>query len=433
MGIFSTGRRALAFAAALAGLGALAATPANANPENPAFGQVRFHQGPTTTRLAIEPRQVHDHPGQDFANWRGFMTFPEFTAAQKQLIAAAKSGGGAARPGGGGGGGGGGGTATIPYWESQITSPLDSKTYTMSMVGTNPYTTSTVTTITYVPIVLVATVGKNVYDPTKPGCGDTVSVADRFFNSPLFKDTTYNSNGVSITDQFASAFQRANFWSTVGSKSYGVRLAPSVAQPIVVNVSLRGTTYNVSCPDGSANHLAAVAINTFDSAIRNVIAQYSTPTQLPIVLTYNIVESQNGQCCILGYHNAVAVTGGVQTYATGAYVDDGIFNGTADISVWSHEITEWLDDPFVQASVAGGGSDDLTPSWGHIGQVGGCQNNLEVGDPLSGTEYTQPYNGFTYHYQDLAYKDWFYRTPSEGTSGRYSFVGQFTTTQGPCV
>ena len=26
-----------------------------------------------------------------------------------------------------------------------------------------------------------------------------------------------------------------------------------------------------------------------------------------------------------------------------------------------------------------------TPKWGHIGQVSGCQSNLEVGDPLSGT------------------------------------------------
>lgn len=408
----------------------MSSAPAMANPVNPSFGRVQFHQGPTTTRLQLEPKQVQSHPGQQWANWRGYMTYPEFTAAQKQMIrdTLAKAGGG--KPGSGGTASS---TATIPYWEAQITSPLDNQTYTMSMVGSNPYTTAQVTNITYVPIVLVATVGKHVYDPTKPACGDVASVQDRFFNSPLFNTSTYNSNGISISDQFVSAFQRANFWSTVGGKTYGINLVPSVAQPIVVNVSMPGQTYNVSCPNGSANTLASVSINTFDSAIQNVIAQYATPNQLPIVLTYNIVESQNGQCCILGYHNAVAVTGGVQTYATGAYVDSGIFSGTADISVWSHEIAEWLDDPFVQAAVAGGGSDDLTPAWGHTGQVSGCQNNLEVGDPLSGTEYTQNYNGYAYHYQDEAYKDWFYRTPSEGTGGKYSFVGNFTTTQGTCI
>jgi hypothetical protein len=259
-----------------------------------------------------------------------------------------------------------------------------------------------------------------------------VQVSQRFFASPLFQNANFTSNGVAITDQLASAFQRASFWSYVGGTAYGVRLQPSVAQPIVVNVSLRGQTYNVTCSNGKKITLAAISINTFDSAIQSVIAQYSTPDKLPIVLTYNIVESQNGQCCILGYHSLMPVTGGVQTYATGAYVDNGIFTGTNDISVWSHEITEWLDDPFVQASVAGGGADDLTPAWGHVGQVSGCQDNLEVGDPLSGTSAPVAGANFTYHMQDLAYYDWFYRTPSHGTGGKYSMLGTFTSTQGTC-
>lgn len=428
-------RKALAVVAAVAGLGLAASSDTGfANPPDTSFGAIKFHQGPTNRKITVTRRQIQDHKGSPFASWVGYSTFPEFTAVQKRMIQQAKSGGGTAAKGGKpstGGGGSGSGTATIPYWEAPITSPLDGQTYTMSMVGSSPMAaTPQSTTITYVPIVLRATVGNHTYDPTQPACDDTVPVATRFFNSPLFQNTSFNSNGVAITDQLASAFQRASFWSYVGGKTYGVKLAPSTTTPIVVDVKLRGQTYNVTCSNGTATTLAAVSINTFDSAIQSVIAQYATPTQLPIVLSYNIVESQNGQCCILGYHNAIPVSGGVQTYATGAYVDSGIFTGTQDISVWSHEIAEWLDDPFVQASVAGGGSDDLTPAWGNIGQVSGCQNNLEVGDPLSGTSSAiSSSGGFTYHTQDLAYYDWFYRTPSHGTGGKYSFLGNFTSGQ----
>jgi len=429
-------RTAVTLVAALMGLGAASAS---ANPVDKGFGPVQFHQRGPNPNIVIDPRQERDNPGQGLSELTGVSTFPDFTPVQKRMIAQAKgqpTGGGTAAGHGkpGGGGGGGGGTLTVPYWESTLVSPLDNQTYKMSMVGSSPFAaTPTATTITYVPIILRATVSRRVYDPTQPACDDATPISQRFFNSPLFQTTTFNSNGTAITDQLASAFQQASFWSYVGGKGYGVRLQTSV-QPIVVDVSMSGQTYNVTCSNGKKITLAAVSINTFDATIQSVIAKYSTPDKLPIVLTYNIVESQNGQCCILGYHSAVAVTGGVQTYATGAYVDHGIFTGTDDISVWSHEITEWLDDPFVQAAVAGGGADDATPAWGHIGQVSGCQGNLEVGDPLSGTEAALAGTGsFTYHMQDLAYYDWFYRTPSHGTGGRYSFLGGFVDTQGACV
>ena len=425
---------AIAAALSLAGIG-LAGSAVEANPVDPSFGPIAFHQAPVQRRIVVEPQQIREHPGKPFADWIGYSTFPDFTQSQKDMIHAAK---GSAKGGGhggghGGGGGGGGGTATVPYWESQITSPLDGQSYTMSMVGSSPYASSpSSTTITYVPIVLQVTINNVTYDPTQPACDDTVPVQDRFFNSPLFYTGGWNSNGTVVTDQFASAFQRANFWSKVAGTSYGVELAPSVANPIVVSVSLRGTNYNLTCSNGKKINLGAVSINSFDSAIQGIIAQYSTPGQLPIVLTYNIVETSGG-CCILGYHNAVPVSGGVQTYATGAYVDGGIFTNTDDVSVWTHEIGEWLDDPFVQASVAGGGSDDLTPAWGHVGQVSTCQNNLEVGDPLTGTEAnTGVFNGYIYHVQDLAFKDWFYRTPSEGTGGMYSFLGSFDSVPPAC-
>jgi hypothetical protein len=440
-----------------AGLAAGSGVGQAAAPLNPAFGPIKFHQAATSRRIVVSGQQIRENPGEPFAAWVGYSTFPDFTPAQRRMISdnlqAAKGGGGGSAKGGKPGPSPSPsptptpGTGTIPYWQSDNSkwsgsSPTyNGTTYTVSMVGPNPYDSSTWNsannTVTYVPIILKVTIGKHTYDPsTQKACGDSQTVANRFFSSPLFNSANYSSNGTPVSGQLTTAFQRANFYSKVsgtGGSNFGITLT-SLANPITVAVSFSGRTYTVSCGSGSST-LGSVDINTFDSAIQSIIAQYAPdPKMLPVILTYNVVQSQYGQCCILGYHNAVALSsGGVETYATGTYVDPGVFSGISDISIWSHEIGEWLDDPFVQANVPGGGSADLTPGWGG-GQVSGCQNNLETGDPLTGTlfniSYTDPLGtGFQFHTQDLAFKDWFYRSgTSDGTGGKYSFLGTF---QGP--
>ena len=85
---------------------------------------------------------------------------------------------------------------------------------------------------------------------------------------------------------------------------------------------------------------------------------------------------------------------------------------------------EWQNDP---------NTVNPTPSWGNIGQVSGCQTNLEVGDPLSGTTIADNLNGFTYHPQELAFFSWFYhQNPSLGVNGWYSNKGTFKTFAAPC-
>lgn len=90
----------------------------------------------------------------------------------------------------------------------------------------------------------------------------------------------------------------------------------------------------------------------------------------------------------------------------------------------SHEIAEWIDDPGVH---------NFTPRWGNIGQVVGCQGNLEDGDALTATNLpgiAGP-NGFTYYVQELVFFSWFFRTPSLGAGGLFSDNGTFTTDAGP--
>ena len=103
-----------------------------------------------------------------------------------------------------------------------------------------------------------------------------------------------------------------------------------------------------------------------------------TETTLPIFELRGVVmfDGSPNSCCILGYHSFKATAAGKQTYATAEYESSGRFAGVNDVSTLSHEVAEWQDDPF---------GNNPTKPWGNIGQVVGCQSNLEVGDPLSGT------------------------------------------------
>jgi hypothetical protein len=315
----------------------------------------------------------------------------------------------------------------LPTWTSSIKSPLDGNTYNFTIVGTNPQTSAVNTTVTYVPIVLVLKFpGGVTLDPTKPGCGDTVSVENRFYKGPSFVATPLTSNGISVgTVQINDAFQRAEFWKYTSGTSYGVTLkASGPVKVITMNAPSGSVTAGGVC-SGSNHDIGEIDYNAFANLINSIDVQYAKANQIPLVLTYNTFETSGG-CCIIGYHGTFAPkSGGTGAFAVSAYNDPGIFSvPIEDIHAWTHEIGELFNDPYIN---------NATPAWGHVGQQSGCQNNLEVGDPLTGTPFIVKYNGFTYHPQELAFFSWFFRqAPSVGTGGLYSFEGTFKTAQGAC-
>jgi hypothetical protein len=319
-------------------------------------------------------------------------------------------------------------STTIPYFNGSVQSPLDSRTYNYQIVGSDPTKTNKTTQVKYVPIVLRVTFSDGtVLDPTKPGCNDTVSVQNRFFKGPNFIPTPLTSNGINVgKTQVTDAFQRAEFWTVMKGSKWHTVLKTALAPVVVdINAPSGSTTQGGTCSDQKkvSHRIGMIDINSYDNIVTSLASQYATPTEVPVVLTYNVLLTSGG-CCILGYHSAFGRSSGTQTYAVGVYNDAGIFNGPLeDIHVWTHELGELLNDPFVNNG---------TPAWGHVGQVGGCQNNFEVGDPLTGTAYTLKYKNFTYHPQELAFFSWFYRTPSTGTGGKFSFEGTFTSAQGAC-
>lgn len=344
---------------------------------------------------------------------------------------------------------------TVPYWTETVKSPLDGITYNVSMVGSSPFAPHpSNTNVTYVPVAVRIHLGGFTLDPSAPSNCDAQSPARRFFNSIIFRPTTFVSNGVNVSaipggTQFEFAFQRANFWNAVKGTTYGVTLVPSRLDTIVVDWSPSDPSDFVeSVPDncGGNTPVAVVNINEFNNELLAIAATYAKPNQVPVSLADDVaiyVGPNTNNCCVLGYHNAVAVPGGTQLYAVGAYFDTNqVFGGRfPDITVWSHELGELIDDPFVQSGNTLPADSDLTPAWGHTGQVSGCQDNLEVGDPLTpaqagnfGVYPVTGVGGFVYHHQDLAFISWFYRTASGSTGASGSFNGNLPGTgQGVCV
>ncbi len=352
-------------------------------------------------------------------------------------------------------------TPGLPTWRFNVHSDRDGNNYTGVMVGKNPFNedsgrTSVATQI--VPIIfkthtvgtsvdanaIIATApGDNTFNPTHP---DPACLGSRnnnplrlFQQSPIFQSTDFNYGGTDVgRTQTTDAFQRANFWKVVNREDYHVTLGPvSTFNAITVDVpAANGLALATTAlgPPAFCAPMAIVDANLFDLFINNNILPALAPHGVnhgtfPIFLLYNAVLSDGDptnllNCCILGYHGT-GNNDSTATYSPMDFDSTGLFGISGlDIATASHEVGEWMDDPF---------GNNPTPAWGHTGQVPGCQGNLEVGDPLSGTEAPRIImpNGFTYHIQELAFFSWFYSARSTGVGGWFSDNGTFLTNAGP--
>jgi hypothetical protein len=351
-------------------------------------------------------------------------------------------------------------TNTVPLWTYFTESPRDGMAYTGVIVGRNPLTGGGSANVpTYVVPIAINTsqIGTSVDPQTgaiSTSAGNTTfdpTVADRsclsgpnnvpvnlVLQSPVLQSATFDFGGTVVgTTQYVDAFQRANFWKAVGddANDYHVLLGPVKTLPAI--------TLNVPAVNGLALSTSALGISGcsplgiidvvwfdkyLDSTLLPALAKRGVnASNLPTFLLHNVVMAYPvtnlNTCCILGYHSTTA-TVPIQTYAAFNFDSTGLFSPAyEDTSTMSHEIAEWMNDPF---------GDNATPAWGNTGQVQGCQSNLEVADPLSGTSappIVMP-NGFTYHLQELAFFSWFYGSPSTAIHGWFSDNGTFLSDAG---
>jgi len=331
-----------------------------------------------------------------------FMVIPRATSAQAELRTAAAA-------------------PNITMWSSSFT--FQGTTFPFTMIGTNPASGSATTTVPVVIIPIRYTFSNgNSLSANGTVCNDTQTSVQRVQNSPIFQNAGYSPGGTNVgTTQYEDAYQRANFWGNVSTTSpnYHVVLNFTTAALQTISVPRRsGTTVAGPCA-----RIGEVDINFFDARAQSIITSLGIPaTSLPLFVSYNTFLTSGGSCCILGYHSA---TGTNHTYAVAAYSDPNIFSvPIQDIHALSHEIGEWMDDPF---------GNNIVPAWGNVGQVSGCQNNLENGDPVTGIAFTVTQNGFTYHPEDLVFLPWFSRqSPSSSVNHWYTFLNSFSAPQAVC-
>jgi hypothetical protein len=351
-------------------------------------------------------------------------------------------------------------------WTYNIRSARDDHTYQGAVVGHNPFGTPGTDRIPtfIVPLIIrthrIATSidpttfrfttivdGDTTIDPTLPDhtCLSDPNNVPVTVNqqSPMFTPTRFVFGGTDVgITQYLDAHQRASFWNVLGSRvdDYHVLLDPvQITPPVVLDVppneglaltdpNLFGFPY---C--APLQLLNFVWLDTYlNQTVLPQLSQIGVNNgTLPIFLQYNSMEgddfTQIACCFAVGYHAFVGDPFGTQTYAVADFDTTGLFTVTGDglgTEILAHEIGEWGNDPY--------GLNEAPP-WGNIGQViGGCQDDTEVGDPLSGTNIpniTMP-NGFSYRIQELAFFSWFFGPPSTAANGWYSNNNTFKTDAG---
>jgi hypothetical protein len=304
----------------------------------------------------------------------------------------------------------------LPQWNGSFTDQLG-QTINFTMVGGDPATTNATSKVRVyiIPIRMVfgAKNGNMTFDPLAVTLPNGQTLVQNILASPLFsKGVRFNLGGVKVGfGQYIDTFERANFWSSVSTNTnyHVVFVNPTVLPEQTITVTPRQGQV-ITNPFGS-NPAGEMYVNAFDKEVVAMMAGLPQikPNVLPLFITYDtyLTEVPLQGCCIGGYHSAIGSQPGGQTYAYTTYEDEaGSFS--QDVSAMSHELGEWMDDPFVDNSV-------------------NCLDNtlMEDGDPLENNAnygaYPYTLNGFTYNLQSLVFIDYFGAPTTGPVNGWYSF------------
>ncbi|MDQ2859250.1 MAG: hypothetical protein M3T55_00675 [Pseudomonadota bacterium] len=291
-------------------------------------------------------------------------------------------------------------SGALPTWSFTYT--YNGQHYSDKFVGNAP-TGAAVTVPAFIIPLKIVVAGQTFTTSTVQPNGKT-ALKDTTA-SPIFKSNVdFKEAGVDLgKTQYEDAYQRESFWPTVlGNPGYHVLLGkPKVLPEVTLNVPSGsgsvGTEFGVK--------VALVDINYMDGQLRSILAKNSqiTADSVPVFEAYDTYETSGG-CCIGGYHSY----NGTVPYMLFDYVTKvtpGAFS--QDVSALSHEMGEWLDDPFTNNNSPCG--------------------IYENGDPL---EREANYGGYpyvvgtmTYNLQDLAQPPYFGAPASTTLDGRASFQG----------
>jgi hypothetical protein len=302
--------------------------------------------------------------------------------------------------------------ASISQWHGSF-KDNHGTTRNFVMIGPDPSTNNSTTTIPFfvVPVVMkYAAFGNQTFNPKTDTYSNGQTVLKNFLASPLVKSVIdFQSGGEDMgKTQYIDAFQRGTFWNSVKTNTnYHVVLgSPTVLKPMKITVQ-SGQGVVEKNPFGS-QQVGTYGFGPMDSQINSYIQSHSaiTPDTFVFFISHNIFLTSGG-CCIGGYHYSTSRSTTSQSYGYTTLVTEHSFS--QDVSAASHEIGEWMDDPFPGNNVVG------------------CNDNgwLEVGDPEEGFSnwggVGYKHKGFTYNLQDLVYMPYFGAPKSTSVNSQWSF------------
>ncbi len=348
---------------------------------------------------------------------------------------------------------------TVPYWSSSFTDPTNLLSYPFTMVGSDPGLGQSTTVDTMiVPLsfrfvagaqpVSVLNLLSSGYIATaqKATMNGADNVADAIA-SPIFTPTNFAAISGDTGVQFGDAFARAQF-GKVGTGYHVILDQPRVADTVTIQVP---ETEGVAVLNPAGVLVGRVDSTWFRGQLAALIDDMNLkPTTLPIFLTNNVVLYSGNflRCCTLGGHGAgspasdaaISLAGKdkIRTFVYAAYLTPNSsftppyivppFIGLSDINSLSHEIAEWIDNPF--------GINVVQPYHIPGAPPSVCSADLETGDVLSGVWFSMPGNpnsaaGKVWHPQDEVFLNWFARdgedSPIAPAPGLYTFAGPMTT------
>jgi hypothetical protein len=308
---------------------------------------------------------------------------------------------------------------SFPTWQGSLTSA--GTNYPFTMVGRNPRKGGETETDTSM-ILLSFVFEEFVDDQGNNIVIDSSGVVDDVVNSPNFVATRY-ANGFA---QFSDAVQRASFFPVAKRDWHTSINQPRLLTPVTILVPFGASQVFVS----NGKFIAFVSFDFLFSQINTILQLSDLRTdELPMLVSRNVSAD-----VALGFHDAFDVQvgnkNGIQTYLYTSWFDADVIDPIfADATTITHEISEWMADPFVN---------NVVPEYVIPDSGGFCQNLLEVGDPiefLPNQMMPVTVRGRLYHTQVETTVQWFSReVPSSAFESAYSWPDPtvLTAPSDPC-
>ena len=316
----------------------------------------------------------------------------------------------------------------IPNWSDSFT--YHGLLYNYTMAGTDPRagSASTVVPTVLIPLRFVFADG-HIYNVNTDTVDGQLPIP-AILNSPVFQNHDYVIGGIDVGNtQYGDAFQRANFWNSVSTVSpdYHVLLGtPNVAA--LQTISVPNGYFGYRTDPATQQVLPVVDTQYLGSRLYEIMQNLNIGPQTLTIFETGIVSQFNSW----GFHTVLDDGSGRTIIVAPFLPHDVAYYGqhVPDLFVLSHEVVEWIDDPFLV---------NFAPGWNFAGAPHAqCDygNYLEVGDPFAfydpGITPIQ-INSTTYHVTDAAFLDFFTRNASRSINGQYSFFASISGAPSPCV